>query len=413
MTTPLPQTPGDAREDHAQAAAAAVAAIYAQIELVLIATVASLARKVAAGTIVPAVAARHLQRTVSTVFAAATPKIRAALDDAMAGTSEAAHEAITGIVTPPGTPLPGTIAYTRPLAVSLDDATDNATTALQDALTTAVDAAGKVTAELPAAPGRLALPPGTSRLALPAASGRPALPAPKNIFTPYREAADRAIANTRGGMPYSSLSLSRIQAAQKALDDLAAHGITGFTDKAGRNWDLTSYVEMATRTAVSNAWDDMQAKAMVRSGLDLVFTYTHSTEGSCPRCIPWLGKTLSLTGATTGYPTLDEAKAAGFRHPSCRCSWTGEGMGVAEVTNPVALEQAAAIYKASQEQRALERKVRVAGRHAQAAVTPQARTRARRDLATARAVSAEHRQRHGLRMMKVSVQRREHPSRAH
>lgn len=395
MTTPQPQTPGDAREDHAQAVAASVAAIYAQIELVLIGTVASLARKVAAGAMSKAVAVRRLRQTAGTVFAAATPKIRAALDDAVEATSEAAHEAIT--VPLPTTPSAAadTLPYTQPLAVSLDDAADNAMTALQDALTAAADEADKATAELPA-PGRRALT---------TAARKPTI---------FDRAVSDAIGDTRGGMPFSSLSLSRIQAAQKALDTLASQGVTGFTDKAGRNWDLASYVEMATRTAVSNAWDDMQAKAMVRSGLDLVFTYTHSTEGSCPRCIPWLGKTLSLTGATRGYLTLDEAKAAGFRHPNCRCTWVGEGSGVApEVTNPVAIEQAAAVYKASQKQRALERDVRRAGRRANAAITPHARTKARRELATARAASAEHRRRHGLRMMKVSVQRREHPSRAH
>lgn len=394
MTTPQPQTPGDAREDHAQAVAASVAAIYAQIELVLIGTVASLARKVAAGAMSKAVAVRRLRQTAGTVFAAATPKIRAALDDAVEATSEAAHGAITVPLPTAPSAAADTLPYTQPLARSLDDAADKATTALQDTLTAAADAADKATAELPA-PGRRTLT---------AAARKPTI---------FDRAVSGAIGETRGGMPYSSLSLSRIQAAQKALDTLASQGVTGFTDRAGRNWDLASYVEMATRTAVSNAWDDMQAKAMVRSGLDLVFTYTHSTEGSCPRCIPWLGKTLSLTGATRGYPTLDEAKAAGFRHPNCRCTWVAEGSGVAEVTNPVALGQAATVYKASQEQRALERKVRTAGRRANAAITPHARTKARHELATARAASAEHRRRTGLRMMKVSVKRREHPSRAH
>ena len=98
----------------------------------------------------------------------------------------------------------------------------------------------------------------------------------------YREAVDAAIAETRGGLPYSSLSLSRIQAAQKALDDLLGKGITGFTDRAGRRWDLASYVEMATRTGVSNAYDDLHLGALSRAGIDVVLVGTHSTEGSCP-----------------------------------------------------------------------------------------------------------------------------------
>lgn len=395
MTTPLPQqSPGDRREDHALAAAAAMLAIYEQAELVIIAAIAALARKTASGTVTAVSARRQLQYTAGRVLDDAAPEARKVLEDAMQGASAAAREPAAtaspaALLRQPA--APDVSQWARPLAVALDQATGNAEQAAQDSLA-AVTGAVKQAAEagppaLAAAPGRLALPP------------------PSN---PYREAVGQAFGR-HGGWPGSTLSARRIRAAQDVLDDLAQHGITGFTDRAGRNWDLASYVEMATRTAVSNAWDDMQAQAMTRSGLDLIFTYTHSTEGSCPLCVPWLGRSLSLTGATPGYPTLAEAKAAGFRHPNCRCSWTGEGMGAMDVTNPVDLEQAAAAYKASQQQRALERKVREAGRRYHAAVTPQARGKARRDLATARAASAVHRQRHGVRMMKVSVQRRERP----
>jgi hypothetical protein len=170
------------------------------------------------------------------------------------------------------------------------------------------------------------------------------------------------------------------------------------------------YVEMATRTAVSNMWDELQAAAMVRSGLDLAVIGTHSTEGSCLHCLPWLGHTISLTGATAGYATYDEARATGFRHPNCRCFVMPPGDHSAQdVTNPVAVDQAAEVYKASQRQRVLERRVRIAARRHEAAITPQARNRARRDLAAARAASDAHRRQSGLRMMKVTVQRRERP----
>lgn len=383
MATPLPSTPGDAREDHAQATGDAVAAIVDQVELALIATLAELARKTAAGVMVPAVAQRQLTRTANSLFTQAVPHIRTALDHGTAGISAGVRQQVSGTVGRQAALGVGTPDVT-PLAESLDQAVDTALTTLQSALATA-----------------------TATQATETATG------PLNVFTPY-QAVRRAIADTRGGMPGTSLSLSRVQAAQKALDDLAERGITGFVDKAGRRWDLTTYVEMATRTAVSAAWDEMQAAAMVRSGLDLVLVATHSTEGSCPACVPWLGRTLSLTGATHGVPTLDEAKAAGFRHPNCRCFWTHTGAGVAEdVTNPVPLEQAAAAYKASQRQRALEREVRRAGRRAHAAITPQARAQARHDLAAARQASAAHRRLTGLRMTQVGVKRREHPFRAH
>lgn len=363
----MPQTRGDQREDHAQETADAVAAIVAAVELLLIATVASLARKVAGGAMLPAVAQRRLQHTTTVLFDRAAPRIRAVLDEAVSGTTAGVRQGVAADRGREAALAVGTPDVT-PLAQSLDQALNTATAAVQDGLTEAQQAA---------------------------------------------DAVQGAIASTRGGMPGSSLSLSRIQAAQKALDDLAERGITGYVDKAGRRWNLTSYVEMATRTAVSKAWDELQSAAMTRSGLDLVVVSTHSTEGSCRHCLPWLGRTLSLTGATHGVPTLDDAKAAGFRHPNCRCFWTPLGAGVmADVTSPVPLDRAAAVYKASQKQRALERRVREAGRRAHAAITPQARAKARRDLAAARAASEAHRRRTGLRMTQASVRRREHPHRA-
>lgn len=374
MATPLPSTPGDDREDHAQAVADRAAAVAASAELVLIATIAGLARKTAIGAMPAQMAARRLNQTLRMVLATVMPRIRSTVADGLGGTA-----ARVGAAGSTGTDV-------EPIVQALDAALATATDSARDALTAATRG---TTAEPTKADSDVRL-------------------------SPQRQAVDRAIDDTRGGAPYSSLSLSRIQAAQKALDNLGEQGITGFVDRTGRRWNLVSYVEMATRTAVSNAWDDLQADATARSGLDLVTVSTHSTEGSCQHCLPWLGRSLSLTGATHGVPTLDDAKAAGFRHPNCRCFWTPVGAGaMADVTNPVPLDRAAAVYKASQRQRALERKVREAGRRATAAITPAARAKARRDLAAARAASEAHRRKTGLRMTQASVKRREHPFRAH
>jgi hypothetical protein len=398
VTTPYPQTPGDRREDHAQAVADAVAAIYAQAELTIIAAVAAYSRKVATGAMVQQVAARRLNQTVAAILATIRPRVEQALTQAAAGTAAAVTQATTDVTA--GTESGAVPAVTtrdaaQALDVVLPDSLGSAETTAQKSAAAAFDAAVQAASEADAES---------------AATGEAA--GPGNIFRQtadaYQYAVKGAVYDTRGGAPYSSLSLSRIQAAQKALDGLTAHGITGFTDKVGRNWDLASYVEMATRTAVSNMWDDLLTRAAQRSGLDLVCTYTHSTEGSCPLCIPWLGRILSLSGTDTGYPSLADAKAAGFRHPSCRCSWTVLGAGgMADVTNPVPDAEAAEAYKASQRQRALERNVRTAQRRSQSAITPQARTQARRELAEARRVSVEHRSAHRVRMMQVSVRRRE------
>jgi Phage minor capsid protein 2 len=64
------------------------------------------------------------------------------------------------------------------------------------------------------------------------------------------------------------------------------------------------------------------------------------------------------------FGTLAEARAAGFRHPNCRCSWIPfvNGADLAEAAmfaEPIDLAEET--YRASQVQRALERRVRLAG----------------------------------------------------
>jgi hypothetical protein len=406
-------TPGDRREDHATQAGEAIGAIYAQAGLIIIAAIATIARKVAAGSMLPNVAARQVRATVTAVLSRAAPQARQVLTAAVHEASAQARGMITTALPAPVAPpesapaVPISAQWTKPLAALIDQATDTAAQSAEDTTAAIISAVGQVAdTGSAAAAGATARAP---RLAITAAPARRALMPPPPPENPYTAALGRAFGHFNG-FPGQSLSYRRLQAAQVMLDDLASRGITGFTDKAGRQWDLATYTEMATRTAVSNAWDDMQADAAVRSGLNLVETGTTSTEGSCPLCIPWLNRKLSLTGATEGYPTVDEAKAAGWRHPNCRCFWWVIGGGyMADVTNPVPIEDALEVYKHSQEQRAHERAVRAAGRAALAAITPQAKARAGRDLAAARAAAAAHRQQHQLRIMKVTSKRREAP----
>jgi hypothetical protein len=400
-----PLTPGDRREDHATQASEAIGAIYAQAELIIIATIAAIARKLAAGAMLPNVAVRQVRATVAAVLSRAAPQARQVLTTAVNDASAQVQNMIAVTLTAPAAPaesarpVPIPAQWTDPIASLIDQAADTAAQSAEDTIRVFTGAVSQVKDTTTA----------VGRLAIAAAPARRALMPPPPPDNPYMAALGRAFGHFNG-FPGQSLSYRRLQAAQEMLDGLAANGITGFTDKAGRNWDLATYAEMATRTAVSSAWDDMQADAAIRSGLDLVETGTHSTEGSCPLCIPWLGRKLSLTGATAGYDTIEDAKAAGWRHPNCRCFWWVIGGGyMTDVANPVPIANAAAVYASSQKQRALERHVRAAGRAAQAAITPQAKARARRDLAAARAASAAHRQQHQLRMMKVTVERRERP----
>jgi hypothetical protein len=73
---------------------------------------------------------------------------------------------------------------------------------------------------------------------------------------------------------------------------------------------------MVARTTTAEAHLQGTANRLVEQGHDLIKVSTH--RGACPLCEPWQGKILSITGKTEGYPTLEEAKAAGLFHPNCR-----------------------------------------------------------------------------------------------
>ncbi len=106
------------------------------------------------------------------------------------------------------------------------------------------------------------------------------------------------------------------QVAKRYREQLAEHGVTGFQDAAKRNWNMRTYSEMVARTSTMQAHLEGTANRLVEHGHDLVQVSSHAR--ACPLCVPWEGKILSLTGKTEGYPTLDEAKAAGLFHPNCR-----------------------------------------------------------------------------------------------
>jgi hypothetical protein len=97
---------------------------------------------------------------------------------------------------------------------------------------------------------------------------------------------------------------------------IAEKGLAALTDKAGHTWSLDRYAEMLVRTKVVEARNRGLINRMVENEYDLVQVSSHS--GSCPICSRWQGEILSSTGATPGYPTLDEAEADGLFHPNCR-----------------------------------------------------------------------------------------------
>ncbi|WP_027945963.1 phage minor capsid protein [Amycolatopsis taiwanensis] len=197
----------------------------------------------------------------------------------------------------------------------------------------------------------------------------------------YREVIARAVATgTLVGQE------TRLRTAQRAWDQLLGRGITGFTDRAGRNWELASYVEMATRTTTAQAAVQGNLDRLGDAGINLVIVSNAPQE--CVRCRPWEGKILDRLGAggrrtvEVRHATQDrmirvevagsvtEAVAAGLMHPNCRHSLSAYLPGITKI--PTHTEDPEG-DEARQKLRALERKVRKEKLKAAAALTPETR----------------------------------------
>jgi len=112
-----------------------------------------------------------------------------------------------------------------------------------------------------------------------------------------------------------------------------------FVDISGRRWSIDAYAEMVSRTTLREAVTTSQAIETLDQGFDLIEIIGVSAFDDSP-CRPFEGVTLSLTGSTPGYTTLDEAISQGLYHPNCLEGWcevqTSEGaMTIKEIRNGV------------------------------------------------------------------------------
>jgi hypothetical protein len=228
--------------------------------------------------------------------------------------------------------------------------------------------------------------------------------------TAVAQAAMRLVRGREGLTPAS--------AQQAAWSTLTRHGVTGYRDTAGRNWNLATYVEMATRTAVQRAYNAAADARYAALGIQY-FTISHDGH-PCPLCRPFEGAVLSHgrvgpvveAAANDGRPvaftvkaTVEQARIEGLFHPNCRHTLQPYLPGVT-MTSPARAWSKAdqARYDATQRLRALERQVRAAKREQAAALTPAAKQQAARNMRRAQARIRDHVTTHGL----VRRSRREH-----
>lgn len=190
--------------------------------------------------------------------------------------------------------------------------------------------------------------------------------------------------------PESDTARRRI--AQQVLNEYKQRGITGFVDKAGRRWNMVSYVEMATRTAASELAARAHLNELQRAGIDVV---RYTVMPNChPWCKPFQGRLLSITGMTRGtyhgeeiVCSVAEAIARGARHPNCRHSFRAHLPGMT-APDPDTIDPGD--YKATQQLRALEREIRREKRTRNTALTPEAQAAANRNIQALQKQVREH-----------------------
>ena len=100
----------------------------------------------------------------------------------------------------------------------------------------------------------------------------------------------------------------------KVLQD---NGVTFFFDKAGRKWQIETYVKMRTLTELVQGQRMAFFTRAVQYGVDLVRIIHMNIHPQCELCIPFNGKILSINGNTPGYMTIEDAAIQGLFHPNC------------------------------------------------------------------------------------------------
>lgn len=183
------------------------------------------------------------------------------------------------------------------------------------------------------------------------------------------------------------------QATDAATRDFLDQGIACIRYCNGRRVNISTYAEMALRTAGTRAMLMGEAAQRERLGLDTVLV---SQYGACSKtCLPWQGLVYiddvfqpyhgtHTPGGTYGisrngrqYPLLSVAMQGGLFHPNCRHTLSTWVEGVSTRPRPMDKAKVEAAAQLEAKQRALERSVRKAKRQAAGLCDPAAAKAAR------------------------------------
>lgn len=179
----------------------------------------------------------------------------------------------------------------------------------------------------------------------------------------------QSILNTGAGEVVTGVS-SWNQAMHDAVSQMVKNGLTGFIDHAGRHWSPEAYVAMDIRTTMFNTARAAVWERAEDYGSDIYQVSTHN--GARPKCYPWQGKLISRIDNSRDVPDLDGnmvhvyaqsetsyGAADGLFGVNCKHYPTPFIPGFSTLRGePQSPEENEKTYEESQQQRALERKVR-------------------------------------------------------
>ena len=188
-------------------------------------------------------------------------------------------------------------------------------------------------------------------------------------------AATQKILNEETGAVVTGTE-TRTQALRRAIQRVSAEGLTGFYDKAGRSWSPEAYVNMDIRTTVHNVAVQSVQNRMNDYGTSVFQVSAHA--GARPLCYPYQGKLYSWNN-TAGEIELGNGKT--MKYEPLNSTSYGEPAGLFGINcghSPIPMIPGVSIphaqdyvqpkkendkqYAESQQQRALERKIRAAKR---------------------------------------------------
>ncbi|MGN4578377.1 phage minor capsid protein [Bacillus cereus group sp. MYBK74-1] len=160
-------------------------------------------------------------------------------------------------------------------------------------------------------------------------------------------------------------TITQQQAIRQAVSSWSSKGIPAFVDKLGRKWSTEAYVSMVCRSTSNNVANEMQDERMREYNVDLC--EVSSYPGARPKCFEDQGKIYSLSGKHPKYKPLSSTS---YGEPDglfgVNCSHIRypyiEGLSTRRYFPHTDVDENRRIYKQSQQQRAIERRIRKAKR---------------------------------------------------